>query len=206
MSFTRTAKLGLFKPAPGSNELWNNVEENADKDKIDTNIGTFICTGTTRPVVPFAGQVCFETDTGFLITWDGSKWRGLNSKVFNTHEAGFPVAATSITLRTIIDKIGVPALNFDYTLEIYATVFTINSQDAQADVTIDENGNVKGRTRMKGVGPFAHSPTASIDYLGAAAGNFIMISMGVERSSGTGVVSTSINSNFHNFNVRVVPI
>lgn len=36
MAFTRTTFLSLFKPTPGTNENWNTVEENADKDKIDT--------------------------------------------------------------------------------------------------------------------------------------------------------------------------
>lgn len=33
-----------------------------------------ICTSTTRPASPWAGLPIFETNTGFLLTWDGAAW------------------------------------------------------------------------------------------------------------------------------------
>jgi len=34
----------------------------------------YTCTSTTRPALPFVGMVIFETDTGRLLTWNGTAW------------------------------------------------------------------------------------------------------------------------------------
>lgn len=36
--------------------------------------GTIICTSSTRPASPFAGQSIYETDTSLSLTWSGSAW------------------------------------------------------------------------------------------------------------------------------------
>lgn len=36
--------------------------------------GTIICTSSTRPASPFAGQVIYETDTSLSYTYNGSAW------------------------------------------------------------------------------------------------------------------------------------
>jgi len=36
--------------------------------------GTIICTSSTRPASPFAGQQIYETDTSLSLTWSGSAW------------------------------------------------------------------------------------------------------------------------------------
>jgi len=33
-----------------------------------------VCTSTTRPTVPYVGQLIFETDTNRLVVWNGSSW------------------------------------------------------------------------------------------------------------------------------------
>ena len=40
-------------------------------------IKTGVCTSTTRPSSPYAGQVIFETDTFTVRTWDGTAWVGI---------------------------------------------------------------------------------------------------------------------------------
>ena len=37
--------------------------------------GTIICTSSTRPASPFAGQQIYETDTSRTLAWDGAVWR-----------------------------------------------------------------------------------------------------------------------------------
>ena len=34
-----------------------------------------VCLSTTRPVVPYEGQMVYETDTDMLAIWNGSAWR-----------------------------------------------------------------------------------------------------------------------------------
>lgn len=42
--------------------------------------GIAVCTSTTRPAVPYMGQVAWETDTDRPMVWDGSAWRQLPLK------------------------------------------------------------------------------------------------------------------------------
>jgi hypothetical protein len=39
-----------------------------------TGLRTGVCTSTTRPTAPYAGQKIYETDTKNELTWDGSAW------------------------------------------------------------------------------------------------------------------------------------
>lgn len=62
-----------------------------------------VCTSTTRPTVPYTGQLIFETDTSRLAVWTGSAWQ------YETAAAGPPglVFISSQTIGT-----GVSAVNF----------------------------------------------------------------------------------------------
>src|SRR5882672_3849200 len=70
-----TPKLGMLKAA--GSDLINVVTQIDDNwDKLDLNIGTFVCTSSTRPTggSRFTGQVIFETDTKLVWVWDGAAW------------------------------------------------------------------------------------------------------------------------------------
>jgi hypothetical protein len=68
-----TSRLLLRKPAGGDNV--NVVTDlNDNYDKIDSNIGLFVCLSSSRPGVPFTGQQIYETDTKRRYVWTGSKW------------------------------------------------------------------------------------------------------------------------------------
>lgn len=58
---TSTTRLGLTKPA--TTESYDVAIVNTNNDKIDVAAGATPCTSTTRPSVPFAGQVIHESDT-----------------------------------------------------------------------------------------------------------------------------------------------
>jgi len=69
---TNTTRLGLIKP-----DLTDNVdidEINSNMDDIDGAVGAAVVTSTTRPAVPFDGQLIYETDTGLSLVWDGTSW------------------------------------------------------------------------------------------------------------------------------------
>lgn len=69
-----TTKLGLRKP----NNTTDNVDVlqdlDANWDIVDANIGTILCTSTTRPSPPYSGQCIYETDTKLSYIWSGSVW------------------------------------------------------------------------------------------------------------------------------------
>lgn len=39
-----------------------------------TGLRPGVCTSTTRPTTPYTGQIIFETNTGYLMVWDGAAW------------------------------------------------------------------------------------------------------------------------------------
>ena len=51
-----------------------------------------VCTSTTRPSVPYTGQLIYETDTASVASWDGSAW-------VYTHSSGL-VYVTSASFTT----------------------------------------------------------------------------------------------------------
>jgi hypothetical protein len=55
-----------------------------------------VCTSTTRPAVPYTGQVIFETDTNKMLVWNTSAWVIPNSPAQNPQGLEL-VAATTFT-------------------------------------------------------------------------------------------------------------
>jgi hypothetical protein len=70
---TSTTKLGLIKP--DLIDIVDISQLNSNADDIDAAVGSTIVTSATRPAVPFAGQVIFETDTELSFVWDGATWK-----------------------------------------------------------------------------------------------------------------------------------
>lgn len=66
MSHTISPNFGLVIPTPGTGEPINVTDVAGNFTAIDTLARAIICTSTTRPAPPFAGQYIFETDTGVL--------------------------------------------------------------------------------------------------------------------------------------------
>lgn len=70
---TTTTKLGLRKPA--TSDLVNvTTDLDTPYDSIDNAVGFTICTSSTRPSTPYAGQAIYETDTKNRLLWSGSLW------------------------------------------------------------------------------------------------------------------------------------
>lgn len=70
MTASRTARLGLDKPNPGTGENVNVASINASFDKIDAAIGATEVTSGARPTSPFRNQFIRETDTRRLYVWN----------------------------------------------------------------------------------------------------------------------------------------
>lgn len=80
VSFTPKAKLP--KQAPSGEVVDVNILNNA-LDKIDSFLGAFECTSTTRPNDPFPGMLITETDTSQVAQWNGTRWVYLLPGVYN---------------------------------------------------------------------------------------------------------------------------
>lgn len=74
---TSTTRLGLTKP--DGTDLVDIAVLNTNANKIDAAVGAFVCTSTTRPSTPYAGQIIYETDTDQSFVWDSatSTWNVL---------------------------------------------------------------------------------------------------------------------------------
>lgn len=69
---TNTTKLGLIKP--DFVDVVDITDLNTNADDIDAAVGFTICTSSTRPSTPWAGQPIFETDTLTPYIWSGTAW------------------------------------------------------------------------------------------------------------------------------------
>lgn len=75
-----------------------------------------VCTSTTRPTVPYEGQMIYETDTDLLRIWNGSAWRTL---AFGTPTNGavLQVVSNQITTQTATTSTSfVDATDFNATI------------------------------------------------------------------------------------------
>lgn len=97
-----------------------------------------VCTSTTRPTVPYTGQLIFETDTSRLAVWTGSAWQ------YETAAAGPPglvyITGASFTTAT---SVSLPTNTFSSTYRNYRVFFHLTA--------VTTTGNITGRLRSAGV-------------------------------------------------------
>ena len=81
-----------------------------------------VCTSTTRPTVPYIGQLIFETDTSRLAVWTGSAWQ------YETAAAGPPglVYITGASFTTVT-SVSLPANTFTSTYRNYRIILHITT-------------------------------------------------------------------------------
>jgi len=129
---TTTARFGLFKPTPGTAEPVNSfIDENTNSDTIDANLGTFVCTSSTRPT-GIQGRLIFETDTGAVRVYDGSKWVLVNP----IQQFAYTSATESTSSGTYVDLTTVgPAVTLYMTAGQRAEVTTKARQTPGASST-----------------------------------------------------------------------
>lgn len=72
---TVTPRAGLYKPDENG-EVVDVAKINANSDIIDNLIKGEAVTSTTMPTDPVPGQQVYQTDTGFLLLWNGTEWTG----------------------------------------------------------------------------------------------------------------------------------
>ena len=103
-----------------------------------------VCTSTTRPTVPYTGQLIFETDTSRLAVWTGSAWQ------YETAAAGPPglVYITGATFTTAT-SVSLPNNTFSSTYRNYRFILSLTALTTDADFTLrfrssgtDDSNNV----------------------------------------------------------------
>ena len=96
-----------------------------------------VCTSTTRPTVPYIGQLIFETDTSRLAVWTGSAWQ------YETAAAGPPglVYITGASF-TAASTVSLATNTFSASYRNYKVIYSITS--GSTDITLT------GRLRAAG--------------------------------------------------------
>lgn len=91
---TFTSRLKLIKRSDLENV---SVEDlNANFDDIDEATGAQFVTSATRPLVPYDGQIIYETDTKKVYFWDSTKWvyvHGEPGRYFEGNPTGVTTSA-----------------------------------------------------------------------------------------------------------------
>jgi hypothetical protein len=95
-----------------------------------------VCTSTTRPTVPYTGQLIFETDTSRLAVWTGSAW------VYETAAAGPPglVYVTGASFTTVT-SVSLPNNTFTSTYRNYKIVLHITAAASATAATMRMRAN-----------------------------------------------------------------
>lgn len=90
-----------------------------------------VCTSTTRPSVPYEGQLIYETDTDRVAAWNGSAW------VYETAVGGPPglVYVTGATFTTAT-SVSLPTSTFTSTYRNYRMEFSLTAVTSDADITV----------------------------------------------------------------------
>ena len=71
MAYTRTT----WQDSPSTSTPVNATRlNNVEQGLVDAHNFSVICTSSTRPASPFAGQQIYETDTSLSYTYSGSAW------------------------------------------------------------------------------------------------------------------------------------
>lgn len=200
---TLTTKLKLFKP--GNTDIVDNVADlNNNFDTIDINIGSIICTSTTRPTGGslFAGLGIYETDTGFEYIYDGSTWQpaafatGSLQRLATVDEGSDSAAIStvetqvgSIVAAVVSGKKYQISLNIKIAQSVGGDTFVWNlKQDTSGGTSVDAWANVAGTTS-------GTMFTPRISFTAAATANKTFV-LTLVRISGTGTCVRSAKSSY----------
>ncbi|MGC5565348.1 hypothetical protein ACPYPG_21270 [Streptomyces sp. FR-108] len=135
MTGTNTTRLGLYKPDPNDN-INVTTDVNNNLDKLDVQVGTTVCTSSTRPNAPYAGQNIYETDTGRFLLSNGSlpasgSWRD-------------PLTATNVTISSSGGTITIPARVLSQRASATSTALDVQVVgDSVARLNINQSGKIE---------------------------------------------------------------
>lgn len=112
-----------------------------------------VCTSTTRPASPVEGMTIYETDTDFLLAYDGTAWKWVGGKVPFTHvrftaDTSLPTGENVVGFDRVVEGSGWSTSTFRFTptvAGIYAISFALVGAVSSIDfaIKIRKNGLVQ---------------------------------------------------------------
>ncbi|WUH94555.1 hypothetical protein OG900_33365 [Streptomyces sp. NBC_00433] len=107
-----TTRLALYKSkSDGSEDVDYSLDLGQNWDRVDAAVGAFACTSSTRPSIPWNGQLIRETDTNRVWVSNGTapasgSWREVATPgTLQTFTAGIALtnaSATGVTIATAV--------------------------------------------------------------------------------------------------------
>jgi hypothetical protein len=149
-----------------------------------------VCTSGTRPSSPPEGMVIYETDTNWIMVYDGTAWQRVHPANISTRTNGAAIT-TSGTGESTIASIAVPAQNFPYRVRVTAQVFRTQTVTADSFALSIKNGAAITATSR---GSGTDASLICDDYINVAGGGATTINVVLFRATGTGTASTFVDA------------
>jgi len=104
-----------------------------------------VCTSTTRPSVPYEGQLIYETDTDKLATYNGSAW---------SYVGGGGLVYLTGTVFTAQTTVAFPSSTFTSTYDYYLVMLDVSGDSAASNLSLQvrDNGGTKSTGNYYGGG------------------------------------------------------
>jgi hypothetical protein len=104
---------------------------------LSTGLRPGVCLSSSRPTVPYEGQMVYETDTDMVAIWNGTAWRYIAA---TTPTNGSVLQVQSTTLTTITSSTIAPGATADVTG--LSVSITPKSTTSKVLITVNMNGMV----------------------------------------------------------------
>jgi hypothetical protein len=107
-----------------------------------------VCTSSTRPTVPYTGQLIYETDTGMVAAWNGSAW-------VYTATSGLVLVKTQ-TIGSAVSSVTVSDA-FSATYNNYRVMVDVNSASTGLNLGLTLGSTATGYYRFLVLGTYSAS-------------------------------------------------
>lgn len=155
-----------------------------------TSDTTEVLTSSTRPSVPYEGELIYETDTDDVFLYNGASWCRVYPARVSTRTNGAAVT-TSGTAESTLASIVIAAQNFPYRIWISAQVFHTQTVAGDAfSLAIKDSAAITSTSR----GQQAAESLLAQDYIDVPGGGSKTINVVLFRAAGSGTSSTFADS------------
>ena len=166
---------------------------------LSTGLRPSVCLSTSRPTVPYEGQMIYETDTDLMLVWSGSAWVEIASMLTKAPR-GLMTAIVTRTASYNLTTSQVTQLTSASFTAVTGRLYRITYYEPRTRATTDAAGNgqnlyiYNGATQMQRI-TVPSTPTntlyasASCIYVGTLTAGATVITAKADTSSTTGTAA-----------------
>lgn len=166
------------------------------------NTAMVVCTSTTRPASPSAGDQIQETDTGRQMWFDGSAWRGIRSVLYTANPtAGTTSGGSELTVASL----SIPAQGCVGNLLISAQLYASKTVTSDAISCFVKSGPTAfGQSRDPAVSAQLMQNISTVITVPSAA-TVTSLTMTMQRVSGSGTASAYSDTTLARLTALFIP-